>query len=64
MLGESDELVSEVDEGHSARSAAQLQIREERSPELERLVDAADVERDVVDPDRTRHDANSTVRKT
>src|SRR5580765_1419520 len=38
VLEESDELIAEVDGGHSPRPAAQLQIREERSPELERLV--------------------------
>src|SRR5262245_36033479 len=65
VLEQRHELVTEVDERHSRRSAAQLQVREERAPELERLRDAAHVERDMVDPDRTCHREinanNSTV---
>src|SRR4029077_6925253 len=60
-LEESDELVAEVDEGHSPGPAAQLQIWEERSPELERLVEAAHVERDMIDPQRARHYSLATL---
>jgi hypothetical protein len=55
VLEERDELVAEVDERHAPRAAAELQIREERPPELECLVDAADVERDVIDADGAWH---------
>src|SRR5262249_7802851 len=55
VLEESDELVTEVDESHVARLAAQLQLREERAPELECLLEAADVERDMIDPQHTSH---------
>src|SRR6185437_7282453 len=57
VLGQSDELIAQVDERHPTRAAAQLQIREQRTPDRERALDAAHVERDVVDPDRTLYDA-------
>ena len=48
---ERDELIAHVDEGHCvAHSAAQLEL-EDLSVPLERLVDVADLERHVVDPD-------------
>ena len=37
------------------RAAAKRQRAEELLPERERLVDVADLERDVVDPDEPRH---------
>ena len=52
---ERDELVAHVDERHpGAGAAAQLELEELPVP-LERLVDIADLERDVVDPDEPRH---------
>ena len=56
-----DELVAEIDERHPRRLPAQPQLREESTPELERLVDAADVERDMVDADRARHHASGAA---
>jgi len=47
--GDRDELVAQVDEGHPRYAAAQLE-REQPSVEGKRLVDVADLERDVVDP--------------
>ena len=44
------ELVADVDERLVRTAAAQLEL-EEAAVELERLVDVADLERDVVDPD-------------
>src|SRR5262249_50332469 len=55
VLEDGDELVTEVNEGHVSRSAAQLQLRKERAPEVECLLEAADVERDVIDPQRASH---------
>src|SRR5262249_11739246 len=43
LLEQGDELVAEVDERHPRRPAAQLQLGEQRPPEIERLGDAAHV---------------------
>jgi hypothetical protein len=51
---ERDELVADVDEGHARRAAAQLEV-EDPAVELERVVDALDLERNVVDADESRH---------
>jgi hypothetical protein len=51
-LGERDELVGDVDEGHPARPAAEFQF-EDAAVEVQRLLDIADLERDVVDPNET-----------
>ena len=53
-LRERDELVADVDEGHVRRASTELEI-EDPAVELERVVDALDLERDVVDPDESRH---------
>ena len=52
-----EELVAEIDERHRRADAApQLEVDQARVPG-ERLVDVADLEGDVVDPDRPRaHD--------
>jgi len=47
---ERDELVAHVDEGHAAAAAAQLEL-EDSPVELERLVDVAHLEGDVVQAD-------------
>ncbi len=53
-FGEREELVAHVDEGHPVHPAAQLQV--EQSPvEVERLVDRAHFEREVVDSECPRH---------
>ena len=52
---ESDELVAEVDERHSSASPAELEAINEPSEELEHLVDVADLDGNVVDPDEPRH---------
>jgi hypothetical protein len=55
-LGERDELVADVDERHPAGASSQCQL-EDATVEVERLLDVADLERDVVDSDETRlHD--------
>ena len=52
-LGEREELVAHVEERHARDPAAQLEL--ERPPvELERRLEVADLERDVVDPDQPR----------
>ena len=48
-LRERDELVAHVDERHPVRAAAQREL-EQLTVERERLVDVADLERDVIDP--------------
>ncbi len=57
-LGERDELVAQVHEGHPAGAAAELEV-EDAPVELERLLDVADLEGDVVQTDepRTAHTA-------
>ena len=47
-LGERDELVAQVEEGHARRPAAQLE-GEQPPVEGQRLLEVADLERDVVD---------------
>ncbi len=56
--GKSDELVADVDEGHLRPAAPQLQL-EDPAEEGQRLLDVADLDRDVVDPDEARHRKNS-----
>ena len=51
-LAQRQELVAEVDERHPRRPAAQLEL-EESAVEGQRLLDVADLERDVVDADQT-----------
>ena len=46
---EREELVAHVDERHPVRAAAQREL-EQLTVERERLVDVADLERDVIDP--------------
>ena len=53
-LREREELVAHVDERHPRDPSAQLQL-EQAPVEVERLVDRADLERDVVDPDGASH---------
>src|SRR6266545_2856181 len=48
-----DELIADVDERGAGHPAAQREL-EDAPVEVERLVDLADLERDVVDPDKTR----------
>jgi hypothetical protein len=47
---ERDELVAHVDERHARAAAAQLEV-EDRAVEVERLVDVADFQGDVVQAD-------------
>ena len=49
-LGDGEELVAEVEEGHSAHATAQFE-REQPPVELKCGVEVADLEGDVVDPD-------------
>ena len=59
---ERDELVAHVDERHlRADAAAQLELEEPPVPG-ERLVDVADLERDVVDPDEPGHRRDGSQR--
>jgi catechol 2,3-dioxygenase-like lactoylglutathione lyase family enzyme len=51
---ERDELVADVDERHARRATAQLEV-EDPAVELERVVNALDLERDVVYADEPRH---------
>jgi hypothetical protein len=51
-LGHGQELVAEVEEGHAAHAAAQLE-GEQPPVEVERGVEVCDLERDVVDADQT-----------
>ena len=50
-VGQREELVPHVQEGHSRRPAAQLEV-EDPSVERQGLLEIADLERDVVDPDQ------------
>src|SRR2546421_37988 len=63
---ERDELVADVDEGHPRGAAAQREL-EDRAVEIQRLVDAPDLERDVVDADearqRVRHERRVRTRR-
>ena len=49
-LGERDELVAELDERHLAGPAAEPDVVEDAPEPVERLVDVADLDRNVVDP--------------
>ena len=60
-LGEREELVAHVDEGHPGDAAPQLEL-EQPAVEGERLVDRADLEREMIDPDRTSHGTDITHR--
>ena len=51
---ERDELVADVDEGHAPGAAAELEV-EDPAVELECVVDAPDLERDVVDANEPWH---------
>ena len=53
-LGQRQELVAHVDERHPPGAAAQREV-EQAAVELERLLDVADLERDVVDADQAGH---------
>ena len=53
-LGQHQELVAHVDEGHARYAAAQLEL-EQAAVELERRVEVAHLEHDVVDPHQSRH---------
>ena len=53
-LADREELVAQVDERHPRHAPAQLEVEEPRV-ELQRLVEVADLERDVVDPDQSGH---------
>ena len=57
---ERDELVSEVDERHPRGPAPQLHAVEDPVEERERLVDVADLDRDVVDAHEPRHGPQTT----
>ena len=50
-FGESDELVADVEERHPRDAASQL-VLEDLAVELQRLLEVADLERDVVDTDQ------------
>ena len=50
-LGDRQELVAHVDERHPAPAPAERE-REEPAVEVERFLDAPDLDRDVVDPDQ------------
>ena len=62
-LHQRNELVAHVDERHPSPAASQLEL-EESSVELERLVDVADLERDVVDADESGQSAPGSSRKS
>ena len=52
-LGDREELVAHVEEGHPRDAAAELELK--RPPvELERRVEVVDLDRDVVDADQPR----------
>ena len=57
-LGQGDELVARVDEGHAGDAAAQAQL-EDLAVEGQRLVEVADLEGDVVDADQSRGHARA-----
>src|SRR5947199_131401 len=56
-----DEVAADVDERQARRATAQLEI-EDPAVEGERVVDALDLERDVVDADEPRHEASLASR--
>ena len=49
-LGDGEELVAEIEEGHAGHAAAELE-GEQPAVEVERGVEVADLERDVIDAD-------------
>src|SRR4029450_183977 len=53
-LREGDELIADVDERHPSEVAPELELEDPAVP-LERLVDVADFQRDVVDANEPRH---------
>ena len=59
-LGEGDELVARVDEGHAGDAAAQAQL-EDLTVEGERLVEVADLEGDMVDADEAGGHARASA---
>jgi catechol 2,3-dioxygenase-like lactoylglutathione lyase family enzyme len=61
-LGERDELVAQIDEGHAPGAAAKLEL-EDPAVELECFVDAPDLERDVVDADESGHGSSLAPRQ-
>ena len=60
-FGERNELVAQVDERHPVHPAAQLQL-EQAPVEGERFVDRIDLEREMIDPNRTSHGTDITHR--
>jgi hypothetical protein len=52
-LGDRDELIAQVDERHPGHTTAQADL-EDRAVEVERRLEVADLECDVVDPDNPR----------
>ncbi len=52
---ERDELVAEVDERHGAAPPTEVESIDEAPEELQHLVDVADLDGDVVDPDEPGH---------
>src|SRR5262249_12264268 len=59
-LLERDELIAEVDEGHGLALAAQLE-REKLAIERQRLLDVADLERDMVEAHNSRLPESATA---
>jgi hypothetical protein len=57
-LLERDELVAQIDERHPGAPAAKLERPEDPLPERKRLLEVANLERDMVDPDRACHDSS------
>src|SRR5437763_8422520 len=57
-----DELVADVDERHPRRATAQLEV-EDPAVELQCVVDALDLGRDVIDADEARHLASVASRR-
>ena len=60
---EGDELVAQVHERHAPAAAAKRDVVEDPPEELEHLVDVADLDGDVVDPDEPRHRATLAARQ-
>jgi hypothetical protein len=59
---EGDELVTQIHERHPAGSPAKRYVVEDLREKRKHLVDVADLDRDVVDPDKTRHGARVALR--
>jgi hypothetical protein len=53
-FGQREELIAHVHERHSAAAAAQLDL-EDAAEEVDCFVQVADLDRDVVDPEKPRH---------